>query len=395
MKIAILTFTFLPSQGGAENFIYNLVDYLIKQGHLVDIYVPKKVYDNYMQSDLGLSLTVKPILFCEQRLSFVCPWILSFALKKYQKKNNYSAWQILGAYPSAYIATPLSKIVPTVLRSFGEDIQIDKSINYGIRLRKRLRKKIEQGVREVTKGVAISKSISDCYKEIGLADDKIINIPNGTNLSRFNKKIDKNTLRKKLGLITGEQFILTTGRYHIKKGYEYIIDAAHQLKNDNIPFKWVLIGVGLDILKPAICAKNLQNNIILLPHIGVKDDFNKIKSLPSDDLIDLYLSSDLYVLPSLIEGMSNVLIEAMAAQLPIVTTDAPGCRDFIEHKTTGLLCKVHSSQDLYLKVKEMIDNKELRHAICANAKEYIKGFDWQNIFKKYELLYQKLSKGEK
>ncbi len=395
MKIAILTFTFLPSQGGAENFIYNLVDYLIKQGHTVDIYVPKYVYDNYIKANLGLTLTVKPILFYEQKLSFIFPWILSQRLKMYQGKNNYDAWQILGSYPAAYIASSLTKIVPTVLRSFGEDIQIERSINYGLRLKNRLKAKIEKGVRNVTKGVAISKSIADCYKEVGIEYNDIVHIPNGTNLNRFKKSINKDLLRKQFGIEDNEKIILTTGRYHIKKGYEYIIDAVDKLKKDDIKFKLVIVGGGLDILKPAICAKNLQDNIILVPHIGVKDDSNKIKELPSDDLIDLYLSADLYVLPSLIEGMSNVLIEAMAAQLPIITTNAPGCRDFIEHKKTGLVCKMHSSQDLYLKIKEMIEDKVLRTAICANSKEYIKKFDWKDIFAQYEKLYIKLSKGEK
>ena len=58
-----------------------------------------------------------------------------------------------------------------------------------------------------------------------------------------------------------------------------------RLKKDDIKFKWVIVGGGLDILKPAICAKNLQDNIILVPHIGVKDDSKKINQSISSRML--------------------------------------------------------------------------------------------------------------
>lgn len=93
---------------------------------------------------------------------------------------------------------------------------------------------------------------------------------------------------------------------------------------------------------------------------------------------------DLLVLPSEAEGMPLVPIEAMAARVPVVATDAPGIRDVVQHQQTGLLYQVGDIHDLAQIIRQMSINQPLRDRLVANGYQDVhKRFAWDAVLKQY------------
>jgi glycosyltransferase involved in cell wall biosynthesis len=99
---------------------------------------------------------------------------------------------------------------------------------------------------------------------------------------------------------------------------------------------------------------------------------------------DALESIDLLVLPSSAEGFGLVLIEAMAAGIPVIGTNAPGIRDVVRHGETGLLVPVGSPQELADAIRRVKDDSALRHRLVARALEDVhERFTWQAVLEQY------------
>ncbi|UTJ05796.1 glycosyltransferase family 4 protein [Arcobacter roscoffensis] len=105
----------------------------------------------------------------------------------------------------------------------------------------------------------------------------------------------------------------------------------------------------------------------------------------SDDVMSEILKVDCVVLPSYREGLSRVLLEAAALAKPIVTTDAPGCKDVVDDGVNGFLSKVKDAKDLALQIEKMIhislDDRKLMGK--KSREKVIKEFDEQIVINKY------------
>ncbi|GFP32963.1 hypothetical protein HKBW3S42_01274, partial [Candidatus Hakubella thermalkaliphila] len=99
-------------------------------------------------------------------------------------------------------------------------------------------------------------------------------------------------------------------------------------------------------------------------------------ALPQEDLVSAYLSSDIFVSPSLIEGFALVLPEALAAGLPVVATDVPGNRDAIVDGYNGLIARARDPQDLAEKILVLLEDEDRRMRMSANARKSSLRYDW-------------------
>ena len=150
---------------------------------------------------------------------------------------------------------------------------------------------------------------------------KIQIIPYGVETSFFKKKrINKRKIIK----------FLVVGRNHPKKNYQTIVRAAKKLSLLKIKnFKITFIGKDVSKLKNKIKYYNLQSNIKLIEQIGSNKNKKDIDKFPSKELLKYYFDSDIFLFPSIIELCPVAILEAMAAGLPIITSDTQGCRDIV------------------------------------------------------------------
>ena len=110
-----------------------------------------------------------------------------------------------------------------------------------------------------------------------------------------------------------------------------------------------------------------------------------------DDVASLLRCADLFVFPSRTEGLPNALLEAMAAGLPIVTTDAPGCRDLVTDERTGLQVPYGDTSSLARAMRRLLDDRALAGRLGAAARAAVES-DWAigPMLDAYEMLYRRV-----
>lgn len=110
------------------------------------------------------------------------------------------------------------------------------------------------------------------------------------------------------------------------------------------------------------------------------------------DRLSFLKGFDVFVLPSKSEGIPRCLMEAMAAKVPVVASDIPGCRYLVEDKKTGLLFRPGEPRHLADKIRAVASDKSLRELLCQKGKERIfSDFSAAKMAHQYEDLYMSLT----
>ena len=229
--------------------------------------------------------------------------------------------------------------------------------------------------------------VSEYDKKIALKEKitslkKIITIHNGIKKINFLTKEDaKQKIRKTCNAnanfsMTDKLLIGSIGNLYKTKGFQYFILAIKKLLISNPQLLAIIIGEGAERKKieKIIAQHKMQKNIILTGSI--------------DDASTLLPAFDIYVCSSIKEGLSLTIIEAMQAGLPIVATNVGGNPELIEDNKTGLLVESKNPQQIADKIKEIIDNNELRIKISENArKRALKEFTLEEMTEKTKNIY--------
>lgn len=209
-------------------------------------------------------------------------------------------------------------------------------------------------------------------EEIGLCTEKITVIHNGVDTEKFGISIDKNKVREKLGISADEVTCITVARLDGQKGMENLIGAAK--KNPKI--KFLIAGDGP--LREELENKSKDSENILF--LGLRRD-----------IPELLKASDIFILPSLWEGFPNVVLEAMAANLPVIATNTSGTPEAVIDGETGMLVKPGDARQLAEAVKHMSSEPELMKEMGKRGRERaVKFFSLEEMIKKNEELYERL-----
>src|SRR5882672_7042610 len=191
---------------------------------------------------------------------------------------------------------------------------------------------------------------------------KVVAIPNGISADRVKTERDRKSLRKELHLEPQTAMLLSTGRLAEGKGLEYLLQAAQLiLKRSNLRFKIVFAGVGP--LEPHL--KKLAEDLGLRERVRFLG-FRK-------DVGELLVASDIVVLPTLREGLSIALLEAMAAGKPIVTTTIGSNREATQDGKAALLVPSKDPRALADAIMEFVRDPYLRVVKAKKAKEIFAG----------------------
>ncbi len=227
---------------------------------------------------------------------------------------------------------------------------------------------------------AISNYLLDFGKSMGFTGDGVL-IPNAVDVDHFSKdypreELDK--LKKALNKKESDKFIITTSRLVKKNAISDVIKSLKYLSDD---FKFLILGQGPDKEKLISLAKQ-EKVFDRVKFLGLVDH----KELPK------YLKiSDVFIRPSLSEGMGNSFIEAMASKIPVLATPVGGIVDFLFGKKTGLFVKVKNPKDIAEKIKLLLSDDKLREKIVQNAYEMVKNkYDWKLIASEMNKIFQKM-----
>ncbi|GFP19595.1 hypothetical protein HKBW3S03_01100 [Candidatus Hakubella thermalkaliphila] len=387
MKICFFMSTFLPKIGGAELAAHYLAEDLTREGHRVTVLAPfyrgkRKIKTNYV---------IHRFKYPPRWLFFEPILLLYLALEKLI--SRFDLLHVYATYPSGYCGSILKKFFrfPLIITPQGADIQKIPEIGYGLRLDPRVEKKIGLALKRADAIVSISDSIKRDIVEVGGDPKKIYDIPNGVWVDRFAHP--QKDIRRIFHLNSTDRVILAVGRNHPKKGYADLIEAMALVKRKFRKAKCVIIGAGTENLLPMVKDLDLQGEVVLAGEIapakGESLDLRAL-ALPQEDLVSAYLSSDIFVSPSLIEGFALVIPEALAAGLPVVATDVPGNRDAIVDGYNGLIARARDPQDLAEKILVLLEDEDLRMRMSANARKSSLRYDWGKITEEYIKVYEHL-----
>ncbi len=392
MKIAGIIFESLAKPGGYEIFTYNLHAALAGLGHDVTLYLPSREVANWRSFYRSMPFAVLPLAKGTHFLLKRAPGRLQSHLVREQRRHGYHVWQVMGAWPEGLVSEGLKGLAPRVLRSYGEDIQVDESLGYGLRRDPARDRAVRRIVADMDACVAMTDSLARLFAELGAPAERIVPIPNGVDHERLSRPRDRAAIRKGLKVSKHIPLLLTVGRNHPKKGFASIPHMAAELLERGHAFIWLVVGGGTETLVPEIDRLGLAGVVRPLPPLSVSGkDFDPGRiQLPVEGLVDLYAAADIFVLPSRLEGFSRVIAEGLAAGLPAVTTDAPGCGEVVP-RGAGLVSPVDDIEAMVHNLGILIADADQRDRMSQTARHAAEAFDWKQVAARYEALYRRLT----
>jgi len=370
MRILMLNYEFPPLGGGAGNATFYLLKELAKCDNLkIDLitssvgkHKEKQFAKNIKIYYLDIGKSDKSLHTQNFKDLLKYSWKSREFAKHLISENNYNLIHSFFGIPCGYIAMNLR--LPYIISLRGSDTPfysrkyflLDKLIF------KKLSKKIWKNSRAV---IANSEDLKNLALN-SAPDQKIGIIYNGVDTKEFrpsNKTNQKFT-------------VISTSRLIKRKGIEYLIDAFIRFNDKYNNSKLLLIGDG-DLkkeLKERVRKADIQNKIDFL---GLVNHF---------EIAAYYQQSDVFVLPSLNEGMSNSLLEAMASGLAIVATNTGGVKNLV-NSANGVIIEKQNSNDIFNTLERLYLDNNLLRSMKVNSRKRAEEMSWEKVAGEYYQLY--------
>lgn len=229
--------------------------------------------------------------------------------------------------------------------------------------------------------VALTNGEKEDYLAYKVArKEKLAVISSGVDLNRYKEPSseEKKNFKKELGVLENSLVVGTVGRLVPVKGPESLIEASKIIVSKYPDTYFLFVGDGP--LRQSLEMKAIQigvkKNIIFL---GWRDDVSKIISI-----------FDIFVLPSLNEGMGRVLVEAMALQKPIVASRVGGIPDLVSHGKNGFLVPPKNPMKLAKYIMILLEDQGKRETMGLAGQETISNFSKEKMIEDTEKLYEEL-----
>lgn len=201
----------------------------------------------------------------------------------------------------------------------------------------------------VDRFITLSEDLQEwARRDLGIPSSKLQTICNGVDVAKFNADLSILDARHQCGFAGSEFIVGSVGRLDPIKNHAGLIRAYSQLAQSFPHARLLIVGSGP-------CGEELQH---LVKALGLSDRVTLMGT--RDDIPRLLRCMDVFALPSFSEGISNTVLEAMAAGLPVIATDVGGNGELVRNKETGMLIPNRNDQALkdaillYLKNRDLI-----------------------------------------
>ncbi len=204
---------------------------------------------------------------------------------------------------------------------------------------------------------AVTRDIANSLVvECGVPVERVVLVPNGVDTAIYTPCIDTKEARTAIGLDASRFTIGTVARLEPVKGIEYLLHSLPAIESCLGPIQVVIVGDGTlrDRLQRLAGSLPISSPVTFL---GLRTDVPRVLR-----------TFDIFVLPSLSEGMPNVLLQAMAAGLPCIATAVGGTPELIRHGETGLLVPSEDPAALAEAVLSLAESVSLRRKLALAAR---------------------------
>ena len=232
--------------------------------------------------------------------------------------------------------------------------------------------------RRAARVVAISRRVEQVLVSSGILPERLRLIPSAVDLERSLEAVDIGDLRRELAIAPDAHVGLTIGALTEQKDPMTLVAALPKL-----PPNYVHIWVGAGHL--------LSEAQRLAEYLGVKD---RLRLTGFDSHPDRWFAiADLFVLPSIHEGLGTVLLDAFHFGVPVVGTAIPATSELLEHGTSALLFEPRDADGLAAAVHELLNNLELASRLSTEGSSRVTAYDARDMGERYVELYRELIDG--
>jgi glycosyltransferase involved in cell wall biosynthesis len=236
--------------------------------------------------------------------------------------------------------------------------------------------------REAGRVILLSRSLIPTAEKMKVERARIAVIPSGIDSEHFNRenpeiKEKASALREELG-ITDEIVLGYTGRLFPAKGLHYLFHALKRIEEKHPDILLLIVGDGAQRNELEILAKNLKIRTIFAGW--------------QRNTAPYYSLMDIFVLPSLFEGLPNVLLEAMAMNLPLVATSVGGNPDVVQDGENGFLVPARDEAGLASALEKLVANDDLRLKMGGLSRRKVEEqYQWGKTAMNVERVYREIT----
>jgi glycosyltransferase involved in cell wall biosynthesis len=364
MKIAILVDAFPPTGlGGTEMATYNIAKYLSIRGH--EVHVVTTLDNSFPETKMQDGFYLHNI----KTIDISVLSALSYSLRSIRLLSRIRP-QIV--HSQSIFRTGLASLLfyklykkPYIVYTRGDDVYSKWGPGEIL-----TRKILKNSASNLTLTEDMKKEMKKLFKTT------VKVIPNGISLDGFNA-ISKDKARSSLKIPDGVKVILFVGRFHPIKGLKYLVEAASIIKKQGHDFRLILVGDGEE-------RKIIEDRAEML---GLKDNIMITGKVPFEKVQEYMVASDVFVLPSISEGFPNVILEAMAARLPIIATNIGGLSEIMQDGVNGYLVEPKNSGQIADKISYLIQNESVMLKMSENNKLRSREYSWDGVAKSLEDVY--------
>jgi glycosyltransferase involved in cell wall biosynthesis len=359
-------------EGGVAAIIYNLGDELEKLGHkltyifLDDLVTPGSVSSRFSEAIFAFRLA-RYITQNRSKFSLVnlhAPTGFVYGMRRRWNRNS--------DYPP-YVMT-LHGLQENRVYAMSREAKKGRAWNFGAknRLWHRLYHfpRFRWSIRTADAGHVFSREVWTILRlNYNLNAEQVAYIPNGVERRFFVPRTYE---------VRGHVRLLYAGTWLDQRGIFYLRDALRKVAPRAPGLTMTFAGPGVpseQMLR--FLGNGLASSIVVRP------------SVSADRIQELYAEHDIFVFPSIVEGLPNVLMEAMAGGMPVITTETCGMPDIIENDFNGLLIPPANASALEEAILRLANCEDLRRKLGIDARATMERFTWERSARMVESLYKR------
>lgn len=278
-------------------------------------------------------------------------------------------WGTIEAIPAARLAG-----VPVAIHS---EHGYELDMLAGLPVRRRIFRRAAYGMADAV--FAVSRELRDYHaKQAWISSERIRVICNGVDTKRFCPNPESRaTLRRRFGLPQDRFIVGTVGRMVPIKDHGMLLRAVDSLVQRCVDAHALLVGSGPELERTQQLADTSPGLAGRVTFLGA-----------SEEIPELLNTMDVFALPSISEGMSNTLLEAMATGLPVIATAVGGNTEVIDHEKSGWLIRPRDHESLASLLTRLASREDLRQKYGAAArKRIVECFSLDRMLNNYAQLY--------
>ena len=283
---------------------------------------------------------------------------------------HYAIPHASAAYMTKKILETQGKKIPVITTLHGTDITL-------VGRDKTFAPVVSFSINQSDAITAVSHNLREETKKIFRIEKEIEVIQNFVDVTRFNKKpID--AFRRVIAP-NGEKIVIHASNFRRIKRVEDVVK-IFSIVHKSVPSKLLFVGDGPE--------RNTAEGLSRDLHIG--DDIRFVGK--QEQMEEILAIGDLFILTSEYESFGLAALEAMAAGVPVISTNAGGLPEINEHGVTGFMSNVGDIENMSMHAIQLLKNDEMLAEFKKNAYAQAQKFDIQNIVPKYEQLYNRFCK---